>query len=128
MTAPEKIPSARPIERRYPLGKGIRVGIVAAIVAATALAAVVAYAIASLDCRYTAVDDCVAAAATVAQKAACESVACSSSSPIVWSLVGALIGLVGSAVVAVLVARSFGEWQMMRNGRREVGGGGPATC
>lgn len=121
--------TARPIERRYPLSTPIRITILAAVAAATAFGAIIAYAVASLDCRYTAVDECVAEAATLAAKVACDNAVCTGSAPVYWAVLGAAIGLAGSTVVAVLVARSFGEWQMLRAERRaDSAPPGPATC
>lgn len=121
--------TARPIERRYPLSTPIRITVLVAVVAATAFGAIIAFAIASLDCRFTAMNRCVADATTLAAKVACDNATCSSSTPVYWAVVGAGIGLVGSTVVAVLVARSFGEWQMLRTQRRtDAAPPGPATC
>lgn len=61
---------------------------------------------------------------------ACNNTGCSSHTPVLWGLLGAGIGLVGTTVVGVLLARSYGEWRMLRTlgatdaASTEVDGGG----
>ena len=107
--------ATRPQEKRYPLSASVRAGIGAGIVVVGALTGLIAYAIAAKDCDYTAVNACIAAATTDLAKFECKTATCTSSSPWFWGVAGALLGIVGTAVLSVLLARSFGEWQMQRN-------------
>lgn len=52
---------------------------------------------------------------------------CTGLKPVLWGLGGAVVGLLGTAVVAVLVARSFGEWWMLREDRRGADRDDPAS-
>lgn len=52
--------------------------------------------------------------ASAVGKVACSNTGCSARTPVMWGLLGAVIGLVGAAVVGVLLARSYGEWRMLR--------------
>lgn len=93
-TETDDLPAAgRPRERRYPLSAGVRVGVVAAVVTCTVLGYLIASAVG---------------------KVACSNTGCSARTPVMWGLLGALVGLLGTAVVAVLLARSYGEWRMLR--------------
>lgn len=107
-------PAGKKQEQRYPLSRGVRIGVLVAVVATSALGALIAYSIARLDCAYTALNDCVAGAATDAARLACEPAVCATSGPLLWAIVGSIAGLIGSSIVAILAARSFGEWRMQK--------------
>lgn len=46
---------------------------------------------------------------------ACARSGCAAIVPVLWGLGGAILGVVGAAVVSVLLARSFAEWNMNRS-------------
>lgn len=104
----------RPNEKRYPLSGSVRAAIAVGIVVVAGLTGVIAYAIAAKDCDYSAVNACIEAATNDLARFQCKSASCTSSSPWFWGIAGALLGVVGASVLAVLLARSFGEWQMQR--------------
>lgn len=83
----------RPLERRYPLSAGIRAAVVASIAICTVLGYMIASAVGQIACSNT---------------------GCSARTPILWGILGAAVGLVGAAIVGVLLARSYGEWRMLR--------------
>ena len=83
----------RPRERRYPLSVGVRAMVVVAVLACTVLGYMIASAVGTVACSNT---------------------GCSGRTPVMWGLLGAAIGLVGTTVVGVLLARSYGEWRMLR--------------
>jgi len=95
-TIPPKNPSVsqkRPEERRHPLQRGLRVGIFIAVLLAGILGFITLYGVGDIQCR----DECT-----------------SSREAILWGIGGAVFTVTGTAIVSVLVARSFGEWQMLR--------------
>ncbi|MBX7159841.1 MAG: hypothetical protein K1X95_06070 [Acidimicrobiia bacterium] len=93
-TEPEASPPpGRPRERRYPLSITVRAMVLVAVAACTVLGYMIASAVGTVACSNT---------------------GCSARTPVMWGLLGAVIGLVGTAVVGVLLARSYGEWRMLR--------------
>jgi hypothetical protein len=123
--------ATRPNEKRYPLSASVRAVIGAGVILVGALTGVIAYAIAAKDCDYTAVNACIAAAVTDLAKFECKTATCTSSTPWFWGGLGALLGVVGASVLSVLLARSFGEWQMQRAaeqaGAARLAGGAPGA-
>lgn len=109
----------RPRERRYPLSAGVRATVLVAVVTCTVLGYLIASAVG---------------------KVACSNTGCSARTPVMWGLLGAVVGLVGTTVIGVLLARSYGEWRMLRGlgagdtASTEVDGGDgdsprpPRTC
>lgn len=88
-----EVDAGRPRERRYPLSTGIRAVVAASVVICTVLGYMIAAAVGQIACSNT---------------------GCSSRTPVLWGILGATVGLVGAAIVGVLLARSYGEWRMLR--------------
>lgn len=89
----QAVEADRPQERRYPLSTGIRATVAVAVILCTVLGYMIASAVGQIACNNT---------------------GCSARTPILWGILGAAIGLAGAAVVGVLLARSYGEWRMLK--------------
>lgn len=88
-----EVDTGRPRERRYPLSTGIRTVVAASVVICTVLGYMIASAVGQIACNNT---------------------GCTARTPVLWGILGAAVGLVGAAIVGVLLARSYGEWRMLR--------------
>lgn len=122
----------RPDERRYPLGPALRLAVLGAILVCGVLGFVIAYSVAAL----ASTNDACPPGRDRAATAACRAAHSPGTGALVWGVAGATVGVGGAAVVSILLARSFGEWAMLRSGgpSRETDhgdtaeGSGPGTC
>lgn len=83
----------RPFERRHPLSRGLRAVIYACVLGTGVLGFMIAYSVFDIACARS---------------------GCGAIVPISWGLGGAAVAILGSAVVTVLLSRSFAEWHMQR--------------
>jgi len=109
--ADERTDPGRPRERRYPMSLALKLAIVASVLVCGVLGFVIAYAISAVASANDACLDLPKNAMEVCRKAHDPG-----ATAVLWGVAGATIGVAGSAVVAVLLGRSYGEWRMLRSG------------
>lgn len=97
----------RPREQRHPLSRPVRITIYASVVVAGVLGFMIAYSVFDIACARS---------------------GCGVIVPVLWGLGGAILAVVGSAVVAVLLSRSFAEWNMGRGAEVRDDPPDPSTC
>lgn len=99
----------RPVEKRYPLSRFARTAVFASTIIGGILGYLIAFSVFDIACARS---------------------GCGTIVPLLWGIAGALIGMVGCAVVAVLLSRSFAEWSMIRaeGGDETSQSRGPKTC